>query len=86
MSKPITNMSKNIESVSIQTFKSNKLCLKNSIIYYLDILSYCGERKSSKKEIRHAQKLIIMAMGSPSEVRDEIYFQVIKQLHKNPNK
>jgi ribosomal protein L30E len=49
-------------------------------------LSYTGERKSSKKEIRHAQKLILMGMNAPSEVRDEIYFQIIKQLHKNPNK
>lgn len=28
----------------------------------------------------------MIGMNAPSEVRDEIYFQIIKQQHKNPNK
>lgn len=72
LSKCITNLPKNIESIAIQTFKN--------------ILSYSGDRKSSKNEIRHAQKLILMCMNAPSEVRDEVFFQLIKQLQNNPHK
>lgn len=71
ISKPITNLSKDISSIALQTFKN--------------ILSYCGERKSSKEEIRHAQKLVLIGMNSAGEIRDEIYMQIVKQLIGNPN-
>lgn len=51
----------------------------------LDILSYCGDRSSSKDLLGHAKKLMKYGMEQSSEIRDEIYIQLIKQQRNNPN-
>ena len=48
-------------------------------------MSYMGDRRSSKSPQLHVIKHIRLAMGSPEEVKDEAYLQVIKQITRNPN-
>lgn len=72
ISHSMTDLPKNLEKLAIQCHK----CL----------LSYTGERKSKKPELDHSHKLITMGLDAPSELRDEMYFQMFKQINQNPNK
>ena len=44
-----------------------------------------GDKKSSKIPQLHMLKHTRLAIGSPEEVKNEAYIQVIKQITKNPN-
>ena len=67
---PLLRLSSSLEEISLQLFKN--------------MMSYMGDRKSSKSPKLHAIKHTRLAMGSPEEVKDEAYLQVIKQITRNP--
>jgi len=50
-----------------------------------DLLSYCWDRKSTKKPIEHVKKYLKLTMFANQELRDESYVQVVKQLKENPD-
>ena len=71
ITKPLLRLPSSLEEISIQLFKN--------------LVSYMGDRKSSKNPHLHIVKHTRLAMGSPEEVKDEAYMQVIKQITRNPN-
>ena len=71
LSKSLLRLPSSLEEIAIQLFKN--------------LLSYMGDRNSSKSPQLHVIKHIRLAMGSPEEVKDEAYLQVIKQITRNPN-
>ena len=70
ISKPLLKLPSSLEEIAIQLFKN--------------LMSYMGDRKSSKSPQLHVVKHTKLAMGSPEEVKDEAYIQVIKQITRNP--
>ena len=71
ISKPLLRLPSSLEEIAIQLFKN--------------LVSYMGDRTSSKSPQLHVIKHTRLAMGSPEEVKDEAYLQVIKQITRNPN-
>ena len=70
ITKPLLKLPSSLEEIAIQLFKN--------------LMSYMGDRRSSKSPQLHAVKHTRLAMGSPEEVKDEAYIQVIKQITRNP--
>ena len=52
---------------------------------FRNLLSYMGDRKSSKMPLLHARKYVKLVLIGNAILRDEAYIQVYKQLHNNPN-
>jgi hypothetical protein len=50
---------------------------------FRNLLSYMGDRKSSKLPILHAKKIVKIVLMGNDILRDEAYLQVYKQLHGN---
>ena len=71
ISEPLLRLPTSLEEISVQLFKN--------------LVSYMGDRKSSKNPHLHVVKHTRLAIGSPEEVKDEAYIQVIKQITRNPN-
>ena len=71
ISEPLLRLPTSLEEISVQLFKN--------------LISYMGDRKSSKNPHLHVVKHTRLAIGSPEEVKDEAYIQVIKQITRNPN-
>ena len=69
--KPLTNLPSSLNEMAVQLFKN--------------LVSYMGDRRSSKKQNQHILKHTKLAMSSPEDLKDEAYLQVIKQLTNNPN-
>jgi hypothetical protein len=67
---PLLRLSSSLEEIELQLFKN--------------MMSYMGDRRSSKSPQLHIIKHTKLAMGSPEEVKDEAYLQVIKQITRNP--
>ena len=51
---------------------------------FRNLLSYMGDRKSSKMPLLHARKIVKLVLIGSNILRDEAYLQVYKQLHDNP--
>lgn len=71
----------------MQSFKSTCSCphaVRVWLTLCTDIMSYMGDRKSSKPGFAHAIKLLANAMGHPADFRDEVYLQLVKQTSDNP--
>ena len=71
LSKTLIRLPSSLEEIALQLFKN--------------LMSYMGDRSSSKNPQLHVIKHTRLAMGSPEEVKDEAYLQVIKQITRNPN-
>lgn len=69
--KPLTNLPSSLKEIAIQLFKN--------------LVSYMGDRRSSKNQNQHILKHTRLTMNSPEELKDEAYLQVIKQITNNPN-
>ena len=69
--KPLTHLPSSLDNMAVQLFKN--------------LVNYMGDRRSSKKPNLHLLKHTRIAMGSPEELKDEAYLQVIKQITNNPN-
>ena len=50
---------------------------------FRNLLSYMGDRKSSKMPLLHAKKFVKIVLIGNNILRDEAYLQVYKQLHSN---
>ena len=50
---------------------------------FRNLISYMGDRKSSKLPILHAKKFVKIVLMGSDILRDEAYLQVYKQLHGN---
>ena len=71
LSKTLIRLPSSLEEIALQLFKN--------------LMSYMGDRSSSKSPQLHVIKHTRLAMSSPEEVKDEAYLQVIKQITRNPN-
>lgn len=70
--KPLHKMpDRALESESVQAFKN--------------IVSYMGQRNSSKDDIAHATKLLANSVHAPEVFRDELFCQLVKQTRGNPD-
>ena len=67
---PLLRLSSSLEEISLQLFKN--------------MMSYMGDRRSSKRPQLHIIKHTKLVMGAPEEIKDEAYLQVIKQITRNP--
>ena len=50
---------------------------------FRNLLSYMGDRKSSKMPLLHAKKFVKLVLIGNDILRDEAYLQIYKQLHNN---
>ena len=50
---------------------------------FRNLLSYMTDRKSSKKPIMHARKILKMAIHEAPIIKDEAYIQTLKQIREN---
>lgn len=68
--KALLKQNRELDEEAVQTFKN--------------IMSYMGDRSSSKPPIEHAKKMLRNLMIAPSGLRDEAYMQICKQTNGNP--
>lgn len=66
--------------------KTNRALDDKAIQMFKNIMSFMGDRKSGKKAIDHARKIMRNCLKAPNSLRDETFLQLCKQTHKNPYK
>lgn len=64
--------------------KENRTIDAEAVQCFKNIMSYMGDRKSSKEPIAHVKKMLRNLMQSPAGLRDEAYMQLCKQTTENP--
>lgn len=68
--KALLKQNRDLDDEAVQSFKN--------------VMSYMGDRKSSKPPLDHAKKMLRNLMQQPSTLRDEVYMQLCKQTTQNP--
>jgi len=68
--KALLKQNRHLDDAAVQAFKN--------------VMSYMGDRKSSKAPMEHAIKLLRNVMASPAGLRDEVFLQLCKQTTDNP--
>lgn len=66
--------------------KQNRELDTQCVQLFKNIMSYMGDRSSSKGPVEHAKKIIRNIMVAPSGLRDEAFVQLKKQTTKHPKK
>lgn len=69
--KALLKQNRNLDAEAIQSFKN--------------IMSFMGDRSSSKGPLDHAKKILRNLMLAPASLRDEAYMQLCKQTTENPS-
>ena len=64
--------------------KKNRDLDMEAVQSFKNVMSYMGDRKSSKPALEHAKKLVRNIMVLPIGIRDELYMQICKQTTQNP--
>lgn len=64
--------------------KENRSIDAEAVQCFKNIMSYMGDRKSSKQPVGHVKKMLGNLMQSPAGLRDEAYMQLCKQTTENP--
>ena len=70
--KSLLKENRHLDGVAVQLFKN--------------VMSYMGDRKSSKPCREHCKKILRQCLAAPTGIRDECYVQLMKQTTQNPNK
>ena len=70
--KSLLKENRHLDALAIQLFKN--------------LMSYMGDRKSSKGSKEHCKKILKLCLSAPTGIRDEVYVQLMKQTTKNPRK
>jgi myosin-7 len=65
--------------------KQNREYDQEAVQSFKNIMSFMGDRKSSKDGVGHIKKLIQNGLTAPETLRDEIYLQICKQVTGHPN-
>jgi len=68
--KALLKQNRNLDEEAIQSFKN--------------VMSYMGDRSTSKGPMDHAKKMLRNLLVAPSGLRDEVYIQIAKQTNGNP--
>ncbi len=68
--KALLKQNRDLDAEAVQNFKN--------------VMSYMGDRSSSKGPIDHAKKMLANLMIAPAGLRDEVYMQLCKQTTDNP--
>lgn len=74
ISKPLLKIPTQLHDTGVQIFKN--------------LMSYMGDRKSTKKPTGHLKKHLKLTLNAPEDLKDEAYVQVLKQIkdHKDYDK
>jgi hypothetical protein len=71
ISSPLLNIPSQLEDVALQ-------CYKN-------LMSYMGDRKSSKKPLLHLKKHLKLTFTAAEDLKDEVYVQILRQIRQHPD-
>lgn len=64
--------------------KQNREYDAEAIQSFKNIMSYMGDRKTTKNDEGHARKLIFNGLQAPESLKDEVFLQVCKQVTGHP--
>ena len=70
--KSLLKANRHLDAIACQLFKN--------------LMSYMGDRKSSKGCKEHCKKMLRITLSAPTGIRDEVYVQLMKQTSGNPRR
>lgn len=74
------------EMLTKPLLQSSNLITDESIKSFKHLLSYMGDRTSSKNPIKHACNHLKLCLKFAGSIFDEAYVQVLKQMNDNPDR
>lgn len=72
------------ELIKAPLLRKNRHYTAEAIQMFKNIMSYMGDRPSSKNDIGHVRKLIRNTLSLPDTMKDEVFLQIAKQLSGHP--